>query len=62
MKPRTGTKAKAEKDNEHDSWLNSFFVLDAITHLYKRLCPSVCSSIYLSVFPVLFSNNELGHF
>ena len=38
------------------------FFLDATTHLYKRSGPSVRPSVCKSVRPVLFSNDEYGHF
>ena len=50
--------------------LNHAYFSDATTHLYKRswpsvsrsVCPSVRPSVRPSVCPVLFSNDECGHF
>ena len=39
-----------------------FSFLDAPSHLYKRLCPSVRRSVGSSVCPVLFSNDEYSRF
>ena len=52
--------AHERKVNQKSAQKNSHWLLDATSHVYKRVCPSVCPSIRLSIHQSCFCQIATG--